>query len=339
MSSRENNDPMYKAILGLSQQLGVSREIVQKTDLAGLTKKSFSSVILAGMGGSALPGEFVADYLREAPFSFRMVRDYQLPGFVGKKDLVICSSYSGNTEETLSVFHQARACKFPMLVMTHGGVLRDLAQTHRVPLIGIPACIQPRQALGNFFSSLVTLLERLKKIPSQGTPLKQLTRFLEKEQSASEAQGLELARHLAGRIPIIYGPMELNGACLSLKIKFNENSKIQSFFNVFPELNHNEMIGWTQVQLKGTLIYLVSQSVSKRMQQRMDVTEEMLRDKLPVYPISLRGKKRLLEMFHALQVGDFASYYLAKNNGVDPAPVEMVESLKKKLGKWTTRVR
>lgn len=332
MSPHSQTDPMYQAIVGLSRQFEISREITKKLNLAGLAQKSFKSFTLAGMGGSALPGDFVIDTLRDFSIPFHVIRDYQLPHYLGKEDLIICSSYSGNTEETITLFQEALSRQLPLIVMAHGGRLRDLATEHSIPFLEIPVCVQPRQALGNFFASLVTLLERFKKLPSQEKILHELASFLDSERLASEKKGQELANLLKGRVPIIYGPVELSGACRTIKIKFNENCKIHSLFNVFPEVNHNEMMGWINPLLKGTILYLVSQTVSARIRQRMDIMEEMLRDRVPVVRLDLKGEKRLLEMFHAVQIGDFASYYLAEQLGVEPAPVAMIEEFKKKLG-------
>ncbi len=332
MSHSSSTDPMYQAIVGLSGQFKISREITKKLDLAGLEQKSFKSFTLAGMGGSTLTGEFVVDYLRDFSVPFYVLRDYRLPNYLGKEDLILCSSYSGNTEETLAVFQEALSRQIPVIVLAHGGRLRELASKNRVPCLEIPTCVQPRQGLGNFFVSIVTLLERLGQLPSQEKVFQHLASFLDTEQSTSEQTGKKLSLLLKGRMPIIYGPIQLTGACNAIKIKFNENCKITSFFNVFPEINHNEMIGWTKPLFVGTLIYLVSQTMSERLRQRMDITEEIVRDKIPVMRLDLKGGAPLLEMFHAVQLGDFITYYLAQQMGVEPAPVPMIEEFKKKLG-------
>ena len=298
-------------------------------DLEGLPREKPRRIFYAGMGGSALPADLVNDYLGTHPLL--LVRDYQLPKDAGKKDWVIAASFSGNTEETIAVVHDAEQRGCPTIILANGGHLKKIAKAKKNPFIPIPDCIQPRCATGYFFATILGLLHRSGRLPDQRKILEGLEDFLLQRQGIHEKQGEKIAEALEGRVPIIYGPSELYGACRIWKIKLNENCKIQSFFNVFPELNHNEMVGFSQMIMEPTLVYLISQFMDRRIKKRMAVMKEILGGKVPILEISLAGADRLQETFDALALADYATYSLAMRIGVDPTPVEMVEDFKKLL--------
>ncbi len=321
---------IYKTLLQFPDQFLTSYQIVQEADLGDLRQKKFGRVFVAGMGGSSLPTDLVNDYLA-GKISLIPIRDYQLPQNINQQDLLIGSSFSGNTEETHAAVEAGVQRGIPTVIMTHGGRLKGFALEKQIPWIRIPDCIQPRCANGFFFASLVGLLERLGLLDSQQKSLQELSLFLKERQAYHEATGKNLADALVDRIPIIYGPPQLAGACRVWKIKLNENAKIQSFYNVFPELNHNEMVGFTRLLMKPAIIYLQSQWMHPGIHKRMKAMQEMFEDKIPIHTLTLAGENALQEIFDSLGIGDFASYYLAKAYGIDPAPVEMVEEFKRKL--------
>ena len=312
------------------------RQFVEGYDLVSLLRsdffrgKKFNNLILAGMGGSAFPADLVNDYL-EGGNSVTVVRDYRLSAAVTGRDLVVCSSYSGTTEETLAAFDAALTKRIPLLVLTHGGLLAERAKKNKIPLILIPECIQPRYASGYVFSSLLALLEIVGKIPPQGEILKRLSHFLGIRLEGQEKIGAALSKKLVDRIPIIYGPPGLAGTCRVWKIKFNENAKIPSFHNTFPELNHNEMVGFVRLLFKPALIFLTSRFMDKRVAKRMDVMKILLKKEIPILEVQPEGESLLHEMFDSLAIADFASYHLAKETGVDPISVPMIEDFKKRL--------
>lgn len=321
---------MFKAIQSFPKQFFPSWQQAMALPLS-LTRKPFvGNIYLAGMGGSALPGDLVNDYLNGQVY-LRIVSDYALPANVGEGDLVLCSSYSGNTEETLAAFDDALRKKAQIVVLTHGGELAQRANKMGVPVIRIPDCIQPRSASGHFFASIVGVLEKLGVIPSQEKAISELVPFLESRRSMQEESGKNLAAKLTREVPLIYGPQSLYGASRIFKIKFNENCKIQSFFNVFPELNHNEMVGFTKMLMKPAIIYLKSKFMHPRILKRMAAMEDLLKNKISFHPLELAGANLLQEMFDAVVIGDYTTYYLALAYGMDPAPVTMVEDFKKKL--------
>ncbi|MCE9623862.1 MAG: bifunctional phosphoglucose/phosphomannose isomerase [Deltaproteobacteria bacterium] len=323
---------IYQTIRQFPEQFLKSWKLLRESkDLAPWRRLDGAKIFYAAMGGSSLPADLLNDYF-EGAFKLELIRDYQLPKSANSDDLVIAASFSGNTEETLSVFEEAQRKHCRLIALSNGGKLKEMAEAAKVPWIPIPDCIQPRCATGYFFATLMGLLHRLGILEDSPEPLfTSLEDYLEVLQDASEARGKELASALKDRVPIIYGPSNFAGAARIWKIKFNENAKIQSFSNVFPELNHNEMVGFTRLILKPALIFLESRFMDPRIHRRMDVTQELLEKDIPIHRLSFKGQAPVFEMFESLAIADFASYYLAKDYGIDPAPVEMVEAFKKAL--------
>ncbi|EKD41908.1 MAG: hypothetical protein ACD_73C00446G0002 [uncultured bacterium] len=288
---------------------------------------------LAGMGGSALPADLVNDYLSDINPSkqIRITRDYQLPKDVSPNDLVICSSYSGNTEETLESLEDALSKMSKIVVLSHGGKLKEAALKNKLPLIEIPTCIQPRCAVGYFFSALLMVLESAGWINDSVSVIKQLEALMQAKALAAEDEGKKIAQFLKDKLPLIYGPTSLAAVLKIFKIKLNENAKVQAFYNVYPELNHNEMVGFTKLITKPGIVQFRSQFMHPRIGLRMDVIKKVLGQTISFYDVELKGQDLLEEIFLAHTIADYASYYLAREYGMDPAPVEMVEEFKRLL--------
>lgn len=322
---------IYQTIQAFPEQFLQSwRLVAEHPDLAPRSASLSSRVFYAAMGGSSLPADLINEGFEQGPH-LEILRDYRLPAQAQAGDFVFAASFSGNTEETLSAFEDALARGCQVIALSHGGKLETFARRAGVPWIPIPACIQPRCATGYFFASILGIFFRLGWIASPEALLRELSDFLKSRQSSAKAGGKALAEALRDRVPIVYGPSEFAGTARIWKIKFNENAKVQSFSNVFPELNHNEMVGFTRLLMKPALIFLESKFMHPAIRRRMDVMEEILRDQMPIHRLAFEGKSPLFEMFESLSVADYASYYLAQAYGIDPAPVEMVETFKKKL--------
>ncbi len=290
-----------------------------------------SRIFYAGMGGSSLPADLINSIL-PGPDRMELLRNYTLPAWAKEHDLLFAASFSGNTEETLQVVEQALQLGCSIVALSHGGKLQSLAQDKNIPHVFIPPCVQPRCATGYFFASLLGLLYKMDLFASYQKQLEDLRGFLLERQSHLEMLGKDLAASLHQHIPIVYAPTELEAVARIWKIKFNENSKIPAFYNVFPELNHNEMVGFTNPLMPVALIYLQPKQMHPRIAKRMQVTAEILKKKMPILEVKLSGKNPLEEIFEASTIGDYASYFLALRYGIDPAPVHMIEDFKKRLG-------
>jgi glucose/mannose-6-phosphate isomerase len=284
------------------------------------------------MGGSHFPANLLKIW--EPDVDLITWNSYGLPKLSASKwknRLVIASSYSGNTAETIDAFLEAKRRKLSVAIIASGGKLIKLAQEYRVPYIAVPnSDVQPRMATGLIVRAILKFMKEekvLKKIESLGR------RFLP---SRLESAGRKLAHRIRGKIPIIYASNKNSAIARVWKIKFNETGKIPAFFNVLPEQNHNEMTGFDMVPRTSHLssrfhfIFLSDKNDDSRITKRMYILKDLYRRrKLPVEVIPLKGLSIFERTFSSLILADWAAYYTAKYYGVDPEAVPMVEEFKK----------
>jgi len=325
-------------------QLEQGLKIASACSLPKWKASDFSNIVVAGLGGSAIAAEIVKSYLNyELTIPFSVIRHYQLPEFVNQKTLFIASSYSGNTEETLSAYREARKCKAKMMGMASGGQLIALCKKDKLPHLIIPSGLPPRAALGYSLVSLLVLLGRLGLIKSKTKEIERATTFLNEFKTKfiptvekSENQAKILAEKLYGKIPVIYaGEDYFYAVALRWKQQICENAKVLAFCNVFPEFNHNELVGWEKIEpLKDRLAVLILKDKTdhQRVKARMEIVKDIIQQKgVPVIEVESSGKSLLERMLSLIHLGDWVSYYLAILNEVDPTPVEVIDYLKKNL--------
>lgn len=296
----------------------------------------FTDVLVVGMGGSWMAGSLVREAgLCKVPIAIH--RGYGLPAAsLPKTTLVVASSFSGNTEEVLSAYDAARAARLPLLGISAGGTLKERCVSDGIPFVSIPAdppTMQPRSATGYQVGILARLLANL-GVASEGAveALEGLEPRLTAFMDTARERGEALVPPLEHATPIIYASDRFQDVARIWKIKFNENAKTPAFWNVFPELNHNEMIGWSNPHGAFHVILLRDADDHPRVQKRFDITRSLLQEKgVSASVVPLEGNSLVEKIFSALLVGDWASYTLALALGVDPSPVPMVEELKRRL--------
>ncbi len=309
--------------------------------------RKVKKVLFTGLGGSAIGADLVKTYLAgTAAFPIIVNRDYRLPALVDGETLVVVSSYSGNTEETLSAYDCARRSKAKIVVVTSGGELRRRSARDRNPCLVIPAGYPPRCALGYSFFSGLLILEKLGLIPSQAAAAADAIRTLKiiRDRVAGPEVGRpgnaarKLARRLADSLPVIYAA-ESNFAAVATRWRSQlaENSKTLASSHLFPELDHNEIVGWEfprRLLKRCVVIILRDRGDHGRVRKRMDITAAVIRrEAKAVLEVWSRGRTLLARMFSLIYLGDFVSFYLAVINRRDPTPVERIAYLKKKLAK------
>jgi len=338
---RVDPDNFYELIADFPGQLRQAVEIARKFSW---TKKDFrpANLVVAGMGGSAIGGDLVRSFLsNQLSVPFYVVRHYRLPAFVGAQTLLFASSYSGNTEETLAAFEDALKRKAEIICITTGGKLA--ARAGNLPLITIPSGYPPRAALGFSFVPLFLSLGKIGLVKDYSEEILRLADFLEKQKrdwlkevslEANEAK--KLAASFFGKIPLIYAGSDfMERVAVRWKGQICENAKQLSFFNFFPEFNHNELVGFGVLQhleSKLAAVFLQDKDDHPRVTLRMKIVEDVLKDKkVPVHRLSSQGETVLERMFYLILLGDFVSYYLAILNGVNPKPVEVIDYLKGQL--------
>jgi glucose/mannose-6-phosphate isomerase len=296
------------------------------------------------MGGSAIGGALLQGLVAdECDVPIALVRGYDLPAFAhGPKTLVVASSYSGNTEETLSCFRQALRRKTRAIAITTGGELANMAREARVPVIHFQYESQPRAALGYSFILLLGMAYRLGLIHDYTEDVAEAARVMLNWQDGIRVQvpmednlAKKTASRIAGRLPVIFGAGFLTAVANRWKTQFNENAKQWAFFEMLPELNHNAVVGFESpavVQENSIVLMLRSDLDLQRVKARWDVTRQLLgRVGVASQEFYGRGESPLAQMLSLIHIGDFISFYLAMLGGVDPTPVEAIAFLKQRL--------
>ncbi|MBI4313458.1 MAG: bifunctional phosphoglucose/phosphomannose isomerase [Candidatus Omnitrophica bacterium] len=301
-------------------------------------------IAFVGMGGSAISGDLVKALLtRESRVPFAVHRTYGIPGYIGPKTLVIGSSYSGDTEETLSAYAQARKRKAMLCVVTSGGRLSRLARKEGVPWAKIPTGLPPRAALGYLAAAPLGILNRLKlssidqrqMTAAAGVLGRNIKSWLP-QVPASRNLAKRLARLVRGRLCVVYGA---DGGWEAVVARWRgqlaENSKALASAHLFPEMNHNEVSGWEfppKLLKRCAVIFLKDRSYHPRVLKRMEITQRIIRESgARVIPVEVAGPRPLGRMLSMIALGDHLSVYLGVLHRVDPTPVERVADLKHQL--------
>ncbi|MCH7516659.1 MAG: bifunctional phosphoglucose/phosphomannose isomerase, partial [Bacteroidetes bacterium] len=244
----KNNDTQNQFQVLIDSYKQIENAWNNKIDLEDESKNEFNNIIVAGMGGSAISADLLKSFLgNELRIPLQVCRDYSLPYYANENSLVIISSYSGNTEETISCLEDAIHKQCKLIIVSTGGKVKTIAQENNIPWINLQKGFQPRYALGVGFFTLLKILQSLNIIPNQSevvNKVKELWKNKGMEYSTAENSALTIAEELVGFIPLIYSSAGLEAVGYRLKCQFNENSKLHAYNNVIPELNHNEIIGW-----------------------------------------------------------------------------------------------
>jgi glucose/mannose-6-phosphate isomerase len=337
---------MLDHLHGFPEQCQKAWDKVQKFELPREYSR-ISNVVIAGMGGSAIGGDIVRQLaLAESKVPVFVHRDYGLPAFVDASTLVIASSYSGNTEETLSAFTKALGTRSKKLAITLGGRLKDLAEQEGIPAFVIDYQAPPRAAFPHSFVPLVGIFQKLGLFGDKSADLKEAVDVLKKlsgdlieTRPLAANPAKQLAAKLWGRVAVIYGAEILSEVAQRWKGEFNENSKSWAFFENFPELNHNAVVGYefpVQVKERIHVRMLRSSSLHPRNLLRYEVTAKLLAKAGIAYEfVEARGKSALAQVLSLVFLGDYSSFYLSMLNEVDPTSTDAIAFVKQYLGRFS----
>jgi glucose/mannose-6-phosphate isomerase len=297
------------------------------------------------VGGSAIGGDLVRTLLQsELKIPVIVHRDYGLPAFVDEKTLLIASSCSGDTEETLSSFNSGLQTDAKKIAITTGGKLGEIAAANNVPIFKIEYQSQPRAALGFSFIPTLGILQKLGLIEDKSADVAETVQVLEKlsakldEKSPVKSNpAKQLAQKLYGCLIVVYGAGITSEVAHRWKTQLNENSKAWTFYEVFPELNHNAIVAYMlpgDIASKTRVVLLRSPVLNPRIKLRYDITCELLKKSGVAYDfVDGEGKSPLAQMVSLVSFGDYVSYYLAILYKVDPSPVKGIAYLKERLAK------
>lgn len=301
-----------------------------RTESANIPRRQFErGVAICGMGGSAIGADLAAAAIgTRAAAPITTIRGYELPEWAARDTLVVCSSYSGNTEETLACFEQAGQMGSQRVVVTTGGELAESARrAGGVPVIGVPSGMQPRAAV--VYGTITSLLcaELAGAAPSLRSEIDEAA-AVARDIVGEHDEARQIAGAIGDRIPVVYGGPMTTAAARRWRGQFNENSKIPAFFGDLPEAHHNEVVGWHHSGGKLAAVLLEDDRIARR----FDVTEDVMRDAgLEAIRVRPRGRSPLARLMSLVLVGDLVSVYLAVLHGTDPTPVEEIEGLKHRL--------
>lgn len=305
--------------------------------------REITGVIVAGMGGSALAAELVRPVaLRKFAVPFEITKGYELPKYAGPSTLVFLVSHSGNTEETLDCYRQARQRGCQLAVITAGGALAERAVADNVVHALVPSGAQPRMSIFHHLRAMLQLLEHFGICGDQySTELAEASDWLHGESvrwhqdvPVQDNYAKQLALIAVGKTPVIYGGPVTAPFAYKWKISWNENAKNVAFCSQYPEFNHNEFIGWSShpVEKPFVIFDLRSDLERPRIRERMELSDRLLSGLRPkAHLVELQGETYWQQAVWACTLADVVSCYVAILNGVNPAPVQLVERFKKEL--------
>ena len=339
-----DKDDMYQSIWDFPENIidaiKLSENITLKNEYLDV-----NNIIIAGMGGSAIGGDVVYSLIKnEIKIPFVVNRGYDLPAWANSSTLIICSSYSGNTEETISILEEAKSLGAKVIGITTGGVLESLCKNYSFDFVNIPSGLQPRAALAFSFIPLLYILKKTSLINVEVSSwLKSSVDLIKskREEYSSDKENnpvYQLANKLYNKLPIIYADStSLETVAVRLKGQICENSKILAYHSIYPEMNHNEIVGWENNEeffSNYYVLWLMDEEMNSRNKSRKNIISEILSDlNVSQQEIKVDGnsfKERFLLLIH---YGDWLSYWCAILHNTDPSPVKNIQTLKDKLSK------
>jgi glucose/mannose-6-phosphate isomerase len=327
----------FKVLVESYKQIEYAWENILDVDSS--LAKNITNIVIAGMGGSAISADLLKSFLRnELRIPLFVNRDYNLPKFADENTFVIISSYSGNTEETISCFKEAVEKKCKIVTVSTGGWVKDFADIHNIPWIKLQEGFQPRFALGVSFFTLLKVFQSMEFIARQDDVVKEIISLWKQNGitfSEDNNIALSFAEEFVGFIPLIYSSANFEAVGYRLKCQFNENSKLHAFSNIIPELNHNEIIGWETFrdkQLNAKLITIIDNDYHPQILKRFELTEELAkRNGIDIITLKSNEENIKVRIMDLIYLGDWITYYLAILRGFDPSKIDYIDELKKRL--------
>jgi glucose/mannose-6-phosphate isomerase len=325
---------MIDDVLGIPDQL---RDALWRIESARLKPGDAAGLMVCGMGGSAIGGDLAAAALgNRLTRPLVAVRGYELPSWATPEWTVLCSSYSGQTEETLACFAAAEALGARRIVASTGGALVDGAREAGVPVVGLPGIFQPRAAVAYMFTVAAEVAALAGVAPRVHTEIDAAAAFLEREAEALQARAAEIAAELDGALPVVYGGDLTAPVARRWKTQATENAKLPSFYSLLPEADHNELCGWSALAAEHRLaaVFLEDRDQHPRERRRFELTAAAVAPyAAAVVRVETEGETRVARLLWVTMLGDLVSLELARARGVDPLPVEAIESFKEAMGR------
>ncbi len=324
---------MIDDVLGIPDQL---RDALWRVESARLQEAEAAGLLVCGMGGSAIGGDLAAAALGDrATRPVVSVRGYALPSWATSEWTVLCSSYSGETEETLACFAAAEALGARRVVASTGGSLVDQARSASVPVVGLPGIFQPRAAVAYTFVVAAEVAALSGTAPRVHTEIDAAAAFLTDQLDSLRQQAGEIASRLEGSVPVVYGADLTAPVARRWKTQVNENAKQPCFWSELPEGDHNEICGWNELAADAGLaaVLLEDRDQHPRERRRFELTAGMIGEATTALRLETVGETRVERLLWAVVLGDLVSVELAARRGIDPVPTEALDRVKREMGR------
>ena len=326
---------MKELIASFTAQLRQAMDIGEKA-VFSKSDKPFSNVLITGLGGSGIGGSIIAQVVeKEITIPVVVNKDYFIPAFVGTDTLVIASSYSGNTEETVAALELALQRGATVVCVTSGGKILEIAQSSGLDHIVIPGGMPPRACLAYSLTQLFYVLNGFGLI-NDGfkKDLEATIHLLDHEEEHICSEAYYLAEKLHRKIPVIYSQADYEGVCVRFRQQINENSKMLCWHHALPEMNHNELVGWTTSNDKLAVVFFRNETDYERTAARMELTKGIVSKYTPyVFEVYSKGATHLQRSMYLVHFGDWVSWYLSEIKNIDATEVKVIDYLKGELGK------
>lgn len=301
------------------------------------TEKTFSNVLICGMGGSGIGGSIISQIATaQASIPFLVCKDYSIPAFVGKNTLVIASSYSGSTEETLSAVEKAMQKGAEVVCLSSGGKLVEIAKEKKISFIQIPGNMPPRAAFGYSFPQLFSILSHYNVLPSSYiSEIENAANFLLKEKEQIKNIAENISTKLLNKTPVLYADASLEGVLIRFRQQLNENAKTLAWHHTLPEMNHNELVGWKNENKNLAVLLIRNETDYARTAKRMDICKEIITQKSASFTeIWSKGNNAIERNLYLIHLLDYVSVFLAEKRNVDAEEIEVINFLKGELSKF-----
>lgn len=309
-------------------------------DISSINKNEIKNIVVSGLGGSAISGDLLKNYLKDDIYLPLIInRNYTLPTFAAKDTLLIASSYSGNTEETISALKQAIDAGCKIICVSTGGEIEKISKENNIPFVKAQVGFQPRYALGLSFFTLLKIIQSIGFISDQSSIVERIKKlWVEKGQEYSKEGNISFrtAESLVGFIPVIYSVADSTSAVgYRFKCQFNENSKLHAFHNEIPEMNHNEIIGWESFHEKNfnaKIINIVDESYHSQIKKRLEILSDIFKESgaeaIDLISSETDFKVRILDLIYLC---DWITYYTGVLRAFDPSEINNINTLKQNL--------
>lgn len=326
---------MEKLIEAFTANITEAIEIAKKSELKKSTNE-IHNIVICGMGGSGIGGKLISQWVQnEISLPITLCQDYTLPAFVSVNSLVIASSYSGNTEETMSAIKIAKEKNAHIVGISSGGALEQFCKDNNYDVIIVPGGNQPRAAIAFSLIQLLHIFESFGMISSKSIEEMQKGRdLITANLDRNKEEGKKIAQFLYGKVGVIYSESIYEGVAVRARQQLNENSKYLGWSLAIPEMNHNELVGWGGGSDNFAVIFLKTDDVNPRNKMRFDLTKEILEKRTQhIYELESKGNSLIERSLHLINVLDWASWYLVELNKVDAYDIVVINHLKDSLAK------